>query len=236
MKITISLTLKAIKVSGTMMKAQQTLVIGGLTMNQEITGGHKTKTTAQSRLTTVTHHLMISTVSILINMVNSRPGGGTTLLKQVVTGPVRMDLILVIGPVMKAQQLLAPGGLMMDQNKAHGLKTKMIQALNAILLHLHLANMMVKSSMKMVKLLHIGTTMKPEKVATGQILMDLTLEVGDLMMVAITQEPGGTIKKPHKEPGHQMLIMTPKDTLCLLLEIMMAKSTTGMASMWLIGI
>ena len=96
--------------------------------------------------------------------------------------------------------------------------------------------MMVKSSMKMVKLLHTGTSMKPVMVATGTTLMGLTLVVGDSMMVAITQEPGGTIKKPHKEPGHQMLIMTPKDTLCLLLEIMMAKSTTGMASMWLIGI
>ena len=51
--------------------------------------------------------------------------------------------------------------------------------------------------MKMVKLLHTGTTMKPEMVASGPTLMDLTLVVGDSMMVAITQEPGGTINKPH---------------------------------------
>ena len=96
--------------------------------------------------------------------------------------------------------------------------------------------MMVKSSMKMVKLLHTGTSMKPVMVATGTTLMGLTLVVGDSMMVAITQEPGGTIKKPHKEPGHQMKMMKHKNTLCLHLEIMMAKSITGMESMWLIGI
>ena len=61
-----------------------------------------------------------------------------------------MALRPVNGPVTKAQQLLALGGLMMDQIMAHGLKTKMIQVSNTTPLHLLLVKMTAQSSMKMV--------------------------------------------------------------------------------------
>ena len=78
--------------------------------------------------------------------------------------------------------------------------------------------------------------MKPEMVVIGPTLIDLTTVDGNLMLVAPTQELGGTMRTPHKVPGHQMKIMKHKDTLCLLQEIMMVKSITTTVSMWLIGI
>ena len=129
-------------VNGNMIQTLQILASGGLIQAKKEPGS-KMKMTTPSRLAAVTHHLMISTVNIIIDMVNLWPGGGTTLLIQVVTGPVRMDLRQVNGPMTKAQQPLAPGGLMIFQIMAHGLKTKMIQALNAILLHLS-NNLLIK--------------------------------------------------------------------------------------------
>ena len=78
--------------------------------------------------------------------------------------------------------------------------------------------------------------MKPEMVATGPTLMDLTSVDGNSMLAAPTLELGGMMRTPHKVSGHQMKMMTHKNTLCLLQEIMMVKSTTSTVSMWLIGI
>ena len=57
-------------------------------ISQEITGGHKMNLTAQSRSTTATHHLNNSTVNIIVDMVNSWPGGGTTIHRLAVFGSV----------------------------------------------------------------------------------------------------------------------------------------------------
>ena len=88
MTVASSLTLTAMQAGGTMMMAQQTLVVGGSMISQEITGGHKMNLTVQSRSTTATHHLNNSTVNIIIDMVNLWPGGGTTIHRLAVLGPV----------------------------------------------------------------------------------------------------------------------------------------------------
>ena len=68
-------------------------------------------------------------------------------------------------------------------------------------------------------------------VATGSVKMEQKLANGNMIQTQQILESGGMIKELHKVTGHLMTVMTPRDILCLLLEIMMVKSTTGKVNM-----
>ena len=80
----------------------------------------------------------------MVHAVNSCPGGGTVILRLMAPGSVKMVLRLVNGPTMKAQQILVPGGSMIDQERVPGLSTKMTPLLDTIPLRLHQAIMTAK--------------------------------------------------------------------------------------------